>query len=94
MSYIKSRGLRPDIDDPNAGWATVRSVDIAAREDLRLNMTQQDFEIAFNALKQEANYFRLKSVYCYDISEHPMYKKTPKIMNRIRNFTKQQFSLN
>ena len=40
MSYIKTRGLRPDIDDPNAGWATVRSADIEAQEDLRINMTQ------------------------------------------------------
>ena len=30
MIYIKSRGLRPDIDDPNAGWATVRTIDLEA----------------------------------------------------------------
>ena len=94
MSYIKTRGLRPDIDDPNAGWATVRSADIEAQEDLRINMTQQDFEIAVNAMKQEADYFRLKSVHCYCISEHPTYNKTSKVVSKIRDFTQQQFSLN
>ena len=57
-------------------------------------MTQQDFAIVLDAMKNEANYFRIKSVYCFDIMEHPTYQKLKKIIRKIRDFTGEKFSVN
>lgn len=35
-------------------------------------------------MKDDVNYYRIRSVYCYDILEHPDYFKTKKIIKRMR----------
>jgi hypothetical protein len=41
-----------------------------------LNDTNDDINTVFEAMKNEANYYRLKSIHCFDIMEHPTYQKT------------------
>lgn len=49
-----------------------------------LNRTNDDFCVAIQALKNVPDYYRIRSVYCFDIVEHPDYLKTKKILARIR----------
>ena len=51
-----------------------------------LNATKDQFKMVFDVMKDNANYFRLKSVHCYDIIEHPTFSKTPKIIRRAKAF--------
>ena len=51
-----------------------------------LNTTANDFDLAQKSMKSEANYFRLRSIYCFDILEHPTYVKANKVLKRIRRF--------
>lgn len=90
--YIKSRGLRPSLTDPYDGWADINEKELEAIESDRMNMTMKDFELVFESMKAEANYYRIKSVYCYDIQDHPDYLKSSKIVKRIANYTKKSMN--
>ena len=52
-------------------------------------MTAKDFEIVFEALKAEADYYRIKSTYCYDIQDHPDFLKSSKIIKRIKDYARE-----
>jgi hypothetical protein len=56
-----------------------------------LNATREEFKRVFEVMKEDANYYRLKSVHCYDIIEHPTFSKTPKIIKRAKAFFSKQF---
>ena len=46
--------------------------------------TQEDFALVASALKTEGSYYRLKSVYCYDILEQ--YDQVKKVTMKLRKF--------
>ena len=81
--YIKSRGLRPSITDPYDGWAEINEKELEAMEADRLNMTMKDFDLVYESMRAEANYYRMKSIYCYDIQDHPDYKIASKTSKKI-----------
>lgn len=56
-----------------------------------LDDTKDQFKMVFEKMKDNANYYRLKSVHCYDIIEHPEFSKTPKIIKRAKDFFAKQF---
>ena len=53
----------------------------------KLNLTMMDFQRVFDVMKQEAPSYRIKSLYGYDIQDHPDFVKSQKIIRRIINFT-------
>ena len=52
-----------------------------------MNDTQPKFQKIFEAMKNEANYYRLRSVYCYDVTQHPEFNKVEKAINKLRKLT-------
>ena len=51
-----------------------------------LDDTRDQFKMVFEKMKDNATYYRLKSVHCYDIIEHPEFSKTTKIIKRAKDF--------
>eukprot|EP00356_Strombidium_inclinatum_P014745 CAMPEP_0170497826 /NCGR_PEP_ID=MMETSP0208-20121228/25928_1 /TAXON_ID=197538 /ORGANISM="Strombidium inclinatum, Strain S3" /LENGTH=162 /DNA_ID=CAMNT_0010774771 /DNA_START=4085 /DNA_END=4569 /DNA_ORIENTATION=- len=87
--HIKARGLRPEFEgDVFRGWAIKETNEDEQYDFANMSSnTDRDFNLAFENMKNEANYYRLRSVYCYDIMEHPTFKQTTKIVARIRKLT-------
>ena len=52
--------------------------------DNNINKTADDFNLLFEDMKNEASHFRLKSIYSYDILDHPDYAKLRRIVKGIR----------
>ena len=76
--YIKERKLAPPLGPASKhDWVEHPEIDDADR-------TQEDFELVVSALKTEGSYYRLKSVYCYDILEQ--YDQVKQVMMKIRRY--------
>ena len=90
--------MRPGLnEDRYCGWIDENQINSEQEEieeeEQYQNKTKEDFALLYEAMKNEANYYRLKSVYCYDIMEHPTYQKLKKTIKKIREYTGEKFSV-